>query len=107
MTRLLIVDQVRARPGAAAAALAHQQDIESLGVVHSVDEALAALQKLRHDPRQRHPPERRGLGTRQGSDEPRPLGARAGDKPRRIPGSNRTLHRGGRNRLGAVRRKGA
>jgi DNA-binding NarL/FixJ family response regulator len=44
MTRLLVVDQVRARPGAAAAALAHQQDIEFLGVVHSVEEALATLQ---------------------------------------------------------------
>ncbi len=43
MTRLLIVDQVRAKPGAAAAALAGQNHVELLGVVHTVDEALAAL----------------------------------------------------------------
>ncbi len=43
MTRLLIVDQVRASPGAAAAALAKQHDIELVGIVHSVDEALASL----------------------------------------------------------------
>jgi DNA-binding NarL/FixJ family response regulator len=44
MTRLLIVDQDRAKPGAAAAALAQQPDIQLLGTVHSVDEALASLQ---------------------------------------------------------------
>jgi DNA-binding NarL/FixJ family response regulator len=44
MTRLLIVDQVRATLGAAAAALARQDDIQLVGVVHTVDEALASLQ---------------------------------------------------------------
>jgi DNA-binding NarL/FixJ family response regulator len=43
MIRLLIVDQVRARPGAAATALAQQRDVELVGIVHSVEEALAAL----------------------------------------------------------------
>jgi DNA-binding NarL/FixJ family response regulator len=44
MTRLLIVDQVRPKPGAAAEALAHQHRVELVGVVHTVDDALAALQ---------------------------------------------------------------
>jgi DNA-binding NarL/FixJ family response regulator len=45
VTRLLIVDQERARPGAATAALAQQPYIQLVGVVNTVDEALAALQK--------------------------------------------------------------
>jgi DNA-binding NarL/FixJ family response regulator len=45
MTRLLIVDQDRPDPHAMMAALAHQPDIELVGLVNSVDAALAQLAK--------------------------------------------------------------
>jgi DNA-binding NarL/FixJ family response regulator len=45
MTRLLIVDQDRPDPHAMMAALAHQPDIELVGVVNTLDAALAALAK--------------------------------------------------------------
>ncbi len=45
MTRLLIVDQGRPTSLAMKAALKHQPEIELVGVVESVNDALAALEK--------------------------------------------------------------
>lgn len=45
MTRLLIVDQDATQSSATATALGHQDDIELVGLVSTIEEALAELQK--------------------------------------------------------------